>query len=103
MANGLLMQWKRVFKGKDDFKKLSSINYLHYIKCPVLLQHGRLDESVPYEWSVELEKKFIENNIDYKFITYDKEDDVDTCELLDDIVSDSCIMRHNRNHRRGGR
>jgi len=74
MADGLLMQWKNIFKGKDDFKKLSSVNYLDYIKCPVLLQHGKKDESVPYEWSVQLEQKLIENNIDYKFNTYDNED-----------------------------
>ena len=47
-ANELLKQIKKIFK-EEDFPKLSPNNYLNYIKVPVLIQHGKKDESVPYE------------------------------------------------------
>jgi len=56
---------------KNDFDKLSPVNYLNLIKVPILLQHGILDESVPYAWSENLIENFKENNITYQFYSYE--------------------------------
>lgn len=46
---------------------ISVINYLDHIKAPIQLHHGTADESVPLEWSNELETvlKAAEKNFEY--------------------------------------
>ena len=36
---------------------LSAVNYLDNIKAPIMLNHGTADQSVPFDWSVRLEKE----------------------------------------------
>ncbi|MBN3033844.1 MAG: alpha/beta fold hydrolase [Candidatus Saganbacteria bacterium] len=36
---------------------LSAVSYLNNVKAPVMLNHGTADESVPFDWSVRLEKE----------------------------------------------
>ena len=69
----LFSRIKEVFEEKD-FPKLSPNKYLQYIKAPVLIQHGMQDESVPYQWSLDLVEKFKEFGINYKFYSYENED-----------------------------
>ena len=70
MAAEMTNQFNKIFT-KTDYYKLSPTNYLSLIKAPILLQHGNLDESVPYQWSEKLVEKFKANNINYKFYTYE--------------------------------
>ena len=72
-AKELLTQIKGIFK-EEDFSKLSPNNYLQDIKVPVLIQHGKKDESVPYQWSLDLIEKFKVLGISYKFYSYEDED-----------------------------
>ncbi|MCK4799046.1 MAG: alpha/beta fold hydrolase [Spirochaetes bacterium] len=64
---------KSIFKD-EDYPKVSAIANINYIKAPIILHHGTDDESVPYEWSLQLTDKFDEAKIDYKFYTYKGED-----------------------------
>jgi uncharacterized protein len=70
LAVNLENQFNNIFS-KSDYYKLSTTNYLSLIKVPILLQHGNLDESVPYNWSEKLVEKFKENKINYQFYTYE--------------------------------
>ncbi len=64
---------RRYFK-KEDYKKISSIDNLEYIKTPIIIQHGTADESVPYSWGEDLSKKLTEKNIRHEFYSYPGED-----------------------------
>jgi dipeptidyl aminopeptidase/acylaminoacyl peptidase len=59
---------------KEDLAKMSGLANTNFIKIPLILHHGTADDSVPYEWSLELLKKFKENKVNYKFYSYDGED-----------------------------
>ena len=37
--------------------EISAINYLEHIKAPIMNHHGTADDSVPVEWSQELQKR----------------------------------------------
>ena len=58
----------------EDFEKMSGLTNTSYIKTPLILHHGTLDDSVPYEWSTELMKEFDKNKVNYKFYSYKGED-----------------------------
>lgn len=72
-SNKLLLEIEKIFN-KDDYYKLSPINYLQYIKSPLIIQHGTKDESVPMEWSDQLEIQMKNKNILYNYIKYQNED-----------------------------
>ena len=57
-----------------DFLKMSALSNVKYIKTPLILHHGTRDESVPYNWSINLMKKFDEAKVNYKFYSYEDED-----------------------------
>ncbi|MBI2051436.1 alpha/beta fold hydrolase [Candidatus Roizmanbacteria bacterium] len=63
----------RIFN-KEDFQLLSSTENLKFIQSPLIIHHGKADESVPYSWSVELDKKLSKSNIRHTFYTYEGED-----------------------------
>jgi len=60
--------------GEENFGKFSPVNYLSYIQCDLIIQHGTKDDSVPYQWSVDLAEKLKENNKYYEFYTYEGDD-----------------------------
>ncbi len=72
-SNKLLLELESIFS-KEDYSKLSPINYLQYIKVPLIIQHGTKDDSVPIEWSDQLEVQLKKNNINYNYIKYQNED-----------------------------
>jgi dipeptidyl aminopeptidase/acylaminoacyl peptidase len=57
-----------------DYEKMSGLANTNYITAPLLLHHGTLDDSVPYQWSIELMKRFDHNKIAYQFYSYTGED-----------------------------
>jgi len=59
---------------KEDNEKISGLSNTVLIKTPLILHHSTLDDSVPYEWSVNLMKKLDENKVNYKFYSYEEED-----------------------------
>ncbi|MFV1917468.1 MAG: alpha/beta hydrolase family protein [Patescibacteria group bacterium] len=58
----------------QSFSETSSMNYLSYITAPIQLHHGTADTEVPYNWSVELDKKLKEANKEVEFFTYEGQD-----------------------------
>lgn len=44
-------------KSDDLVQKANPETYLHADVCPMLIQHGRVDEVVPYQQSLEFVKK----------------------------------------------
>lgn len=73
IAKSIELVIKSIFED-EDFPKVSAIANINYIKVPIILHHGTDDESVPYEWSLQLIDKFDEAKINYKFYTYKGED-----------------------------
>lgn len=62
------------FFSSDDFQKLSPSENTHLIQTPLIIHHGTKDESVPYQWSVDLEKKLRKSKIKFTFYSYPNED-----------------------------
>jgi uncharacterized protein len=58
----------------DDFMKLSPSKNTHLIKSNIILHHGTADESVPYEWSLDLVNELTSSKIPHEFYTYPGED-----------------------------
>lgn len=54
----------------SDFEKVSTLRSLTHIKTPLIIHHGTLDESVPYEWGEALDKKLQEAHVARTFYTY---------------------------------
>ncbi|HYM65567.1 MAG TPA: DUF2079 domain-containing protein, partial [Candidatus Sulfotelmatobacter sp.] len=53
---------------------LSPLNYLKNINVPILLQHGTGDNTVPYVWSVELDRDLKTLNKNVSFVSYRGDD-----------------------------
>lgn len=62
------------FFSSEDFQKLSPSENTQLIKTPIIIHHGTNDESVPYQWSKDLEKKLLNTKVDFKFYSYQGED-----------------------------
>ncbi|OHD14601.1 MAG: hypothetical protein A2086_15655 [Spirochaetes bacterium GWD1_27_9] len=58
----------------SDFKLFSPIENLNYIKVPLIIHHGTKDESVPYDWTIELNKGLDKAGVKYTFYSYKNED-----------------------------
>lgn len=54
----------------EEYAALSPVNYLDQVRMPVLIQHGMLDEIVPYVWSEELAAQMAEAGLDVTFYAY---------------------------------
>lgn len=52
---------------------ISVKNFIGDVASPVQLHHGTADESVPYEWSLELVKAFKDKGKDIRFYSYEGE------------------------------
>jgi len=55
---------------ETDYKKLSFTDYFSEISAPVIIHHGTLDDSCPYQWSVDLHDRLIKNNVKSVFHSY---------------------------------
>ena len=53
---------------------VSAINYFDKIATPIQLHHGTADQSVPLEWSDELDKDLKEAGKEVKLFTYQGDD-----------------------------
>lgn len=62
------------FFSAEDFIKLSPSKNTQFIKSNIIIHHGTDDESVPYEWSVVLNKELSLSKIPHVFYTYKGED-----------------------------
>lgn len=62
------------FFSADDFIKLSPSKNTQFIKSKIIVHHGTADESVPYQWSVDLNKELSTSKIPHVFYTYQNED-----------------------------
>jgi predicted esterase len=49
---------------------VSTYDNVNLVEAPVIIQHATGDESVPYEWGVNLFKKFNESKKEVHFYTY---------------------------------
>ena len=61
---------ERIF-GKSNYSFFSPIDNISLIEAPLIIHHGTGDDSVPYNWSLELVEKLKESGVNYKFYTYD--------------------------------
>lgn len=57
----------------DDIKTVSTWENINRLKVPVIIHHGTNDESVPYSWGVELDKKFVSEGVVSKLYTYEND------------------------------
>ncbi len=57
----------------DFWNGVSAINYLEYIDDPVMIHHGTSDESVPVEWSEDLNKRLLDEGKDVTLHLYPAE------------------------------
>lgn len=64
----------KAYFSASDYPKLTPADNTNFIKTPIIIHHGTQDASVPYDWSVELDKKLTETAIDHTFYTYQNED-----------------------------
>lgn len=64
-------QWGRM---SEDFKAVSPINFVEKIKVPMLLIHGKRDESVDYKQSVLMEKRMREAGKNVEMLILDEAD-----------------------------
>lgn len=68
-ARRLKKEWDKMFNS-TDYYKLSPINYVKDIKVPIILHHGRQDDSVPYSWSESLVLEFKKHKTNFVFYSY---------------------------------
>ena len=59
---------------KEDLVRASPIENTKFLKTPLIIHHGTSDESVPYSWSIDLNKKLNEAKKTHTFYTYNGED-----------------------------
>jgi dipeptidyl aminopeptidase/acylaminoacyl peptidase len=52
------------------FAEMSPINYLDWVRMPVMIHHGTRDESIPYWWSEELWHLLQDADVDVTFWPY---------------------------------
>ena len=52
---------------------VDAINHLQYLSAPVLIQHARGDQSVPYQWAENLVLELNKNNKDFRFYSYNSD------------------------------
>ncbi len=71
LEDGEILNFFKESFGEENFGKFSPVNYLNYIQTPLIIQHGTKDDSVPYQWSVNLAAKLKENNKYYEFYAYE--------------------------------
>ncbi len=62
----LISQFEELY----DIESFSLSNYVDWIKAPIQLQQGALDDSVPLKWSNQLYDSLVANDIDVEYITY---------------------------------
>ena len=53
-----------------DVATVSTWENINRLKVPVIVHHGTADESVPYSWGVELDKKFKSEGVSSSLYTY---------------------------------
>lgn len=58
------------FEKNYDVDKFSLTNYLSWIKAPIEIHQGTVDEEVPVWWSDEFVANLKKENIDVKYFTY---------------------------------
>lgn len=73
---------------RNAMKKYSPINYVDGNSVPTVLGHGEIDDIVPYQNSLDLDKKLTEFNVEHKFISFPNSNH--ECE---DKASMSAIMK----------
>ncbi len=62
------------FEKDYDIEQYSLVNYLDWIKAPIQIHQGGVDEAVPQEWSDEFVTAIEENKIEVEYFTYPKAD-----------------------------
>ncbi|HRN69821.1 MAG TPA: prolyl oligopeptidase family serine peptidase [Candidatus Woesebacteria bacterium] len=62
----LISQFEELY----DIESFSLTNYLDWIKAPIQIHQGALDDAVPLKWSDQLNNVLVENNVDVEYITY---------------------------------
>jgi len=62
------------FENTYECDKYSLTNYLNWIKSPIQLHQGGIDEAVPQKWSDNFVKELEKNKIDVEYFTYPNED-----------------------------
>ena len=55
---------------RDALKKYSPINYVDKNTVPTVLGQGEIDDIVPYQNSLDLDKKLTEYNVEHTFISF---------------------------------
>lgn len=73
---------------RNAMKKYSPINYVDGNTVPTVLGQGEIDDIVPYQNSVDLDKKLTEFNVEHTFISFP-----DSNHECEDKASMSAIMK----------
>ena len=58
------------FESLYDSEEFSIINYFGWITAPIQIHQGTGDDSVPWQWSVQLTKELQKRNLDVKLYQY---------------------------------
>lgn len=62
------------FENNYESDKYSLTNYINWIKTPIQLHQGGVDEAIPQKWSDNFVKELEKNEIDVEYFTYSGED-----------------------------
>lgn len=58
----------------EDFPQVGSLENVSLVNTPLIIHHGTDDQSVPYLWSIEFDKKLTQERKDHIFYTYPDDD-----------------------------
>lgn len=59
---------------EEELDQVSSTENTGLITTPIIIHHGTSDESVPYDWGVELDDVLTSNEVEHTFFSYPGED-----------------------------
>ena len=71
VAERILQTYGTPQENPDFWHDISAINFLAFIKAPILLHHGTADESVPIEWSDRFAEELQKENKEITYYKYD--------------------------------
>lgn len=62
----LISQFEELY----DIESFSLTNYFDWVKAPIQIHQGALDDAVPIKWSNELNDSLVANQVDVEYFTY---------------------------------
>jgi dipeptidyl aminopeptidase/acylaminoacyl peptidase len=62
------------FEEHHDIEKFNPVNYYKWIRAPIQIHQGTLDDAVPLKWSDQLNSNLTNLNIETEYYTYEGDD-----------------------------